>query len=224
VASARRALEKLRQQFPSETKPPDLAIGQIEQPKQEVEDARLLRRHIATYLDLMAQRSLFLGDLATTLKRVTEAASTSLSIERVSVWFCDDASSKITCADLFDQGSEQHSSGLELAAADFGPYFEALRRETTIAAHDAHRDPRTSCFSESYLGPLGISSMLDVPIWVNKRMVGVVRHEHVGPIRRWNEDEEKFAYLMSHFVALALEIQSAPATRSAPAGASLAGG
>jgi GAF domain-containing protein len=55
------------------------------------------------------------------------------------------------------------------------------------------------------LKPLGINSMLDVPIWVNRAMVGVVCHEHRGPKRTWNRDEETFAYLMSSFIALALE-------------------
>lgn len=214
VASARRALEKLRQQFPVDAKPPDLAIGRIDQPKQEVADARLLRKHIATYLDLMAQRSLFLGNVETTLRRVTEAASSSLEVARVSVWFCDEQATKLTCADLFDQATGQHTTGLELAEQSFQPYFAALRSETTIAAHDAHGDPRTRCFSESYLRPLGITSMLDVPVWVNKRMAGVVCHEHTGPQRRWNEDEEKFAYLMSHFVALSLERRSDQASES----------
>jgi GAF domain-containing protein len=205
VTRARKALEQLRAQFPSEGKPRDAAVGRVELPRQEIADARLLRRHLATYLDLMAQRSLFLGDVPTTIRRVTEAASTNLSVQRVSVWFCDDGATKIMCADLFEQRSGEHSSGVELCELDFGAYFEALRTESTIAAHDANRDPRTNCFSESYLQPLGITSMLDVPIWANKKMVGVVCHEHVGPMRQWNEDEEKFAYLMSHFVALALE-------------------
>jgi GAF domain-containing protein len=56
-----------------------------------------------------------------------------------------------------------------------------------------------------YLQPLGISSMLDVPILHEQKMVGVICHEHVGPRRTWNSDEENFAYLMSNFVALALE-------------------
>lgn len=205
VVRAKKALEQLRKQFPSNTRPPDVAIGRIEQPKLDVAEARLLRRHIATYLDLMTQRSLFLGDVGTTVCRVTEAASGSLGVQRVSVWFCNEESTQITCADLFDQQSGEHSSGMQLAEADFAPYFVALRTEETIAANDANADPRTRCFADSYLRPLGISSMLDVPIWVHKRMVGVVCHEHVGPARRWNQDEERFAYLMSHFVALALE-------------------
>jgi hypothetical protein len=33
----------------------------------------------------------------------------------------------------------------------------------------------------------------------------VVCHEHVGPARTWSHDDEDFAYLMSNFVALAIE-------------------
>ena len=85
----------------------------------------------------------------------------------------------------------------------------ALKEERTIAAHDAHTDPRTSCFSQGYLGPLGIGALLDVPIWVDGRMWGVVCHEHVGPARKWTVDEERFGYLMANFVALALERREA---------------
>ena len=129
----------------------------------------------------------------------------TLSIERVSVWTLDTARTKITCIDLFERTPARHSSGVELFRKDFEPYFAALERERTIAAHDAHRDPRTSCFSASYLKPLGIESMLDVPIWVKGAMVGVVCHEHIGPQRKWNSDEESFAYLMSTLLALSME-------------------
>jgi GAF domain-containing protein len=123
----------------------------------------------------------------------------------VSVWLLDDRRTKITCRDLFDRSTGVHSAGLELFAKDFAPYFKALATERTIAANDAHKDPRTSCFSASYLQPLGINSMLDVPIWLGKRMAGVVCHEHVGPKRTWDSDEETFAYLMANLASIALE-------------------
>lgn len=169
------------------------------------EAATVLRRHLATYVELMAQRSALLGDLDATMRRITESASSTLDVERVSLWFLDDTSTKITCRDLYIRTTNAHSAGTELFAKDFPPYFRALETERTIAAHDAHSDARTSCFSTVYLAPLGINSMLDVPIWVQGKMVGVVCHEHVGPKRTWDSDEETFAYLMSSFVALALE-------------------
>lgn len=164
-----------------------------------------LRRHHQVFLDLMSQRSLFLGDLDRTTARITEAASATLACERVSVWFYDAQRTLIRCADLYERQLRKHSSGVELAARDFPRYFRALEHERTIAAHDAHTDPRTSEFSESYLGPLGITSMLDVPIWAEGKMIGVVCHEHTGPQRTWIGDEESFAFMMAAFVALAVE-------------------
>lgn len=108
-------------------------------------------------------------------------------------------------ADLFEREASKHSSGLELAASSFPSYFAALQTERTIAAHDAHTDPRTAEFSAPYLKVLGIGAMLDVPVWVEGRMVGVVCHEHVGGAMRWTSDDENFAYSMAGFVALAEE-------------------
>ena len=168
-------------------------------------EAMLLRQQFRSVAELMSQRALFLGDVDKTVRRVDEAAASTLDIERVSVWKLDAGRSKITCLDLFERTAAKHSAGVELFRKDFEPYFVALESERTIAAGDAHKDPRTSCFSVSYLKPLGINSMLDVPIWVQGNMVGVICHEHVGPARHWNSDEESFAYLMSTIVALSME-------------------
>ncbi len=164
-----------------------------------------LRKHVQTFLDLMSQRALFLGDVAETARRVDEASADALEVARVSVWFLDPQRTKITCADLFERRGAKHSAGVELFAKDFPAYFAALHTERTIAAHDAHNDPRTAAFSAPYLAPLGISSMLDVPIWSNGAMAGVVCHEHTGPARTWTDDEETFAYLLASFVSLSLE-------------------
>ncbi len=185
--------------------PSATGVGKVSLATGASADAKVLRKHVATYLDLMSQRALFLGDVGDTIRRVNEAAASTLDVARVSVWFLDDKATKISCADLFERSGSKHSKGVELFAKDFPTYFTALGAERTIAAHDAHTDPRTACFSEPYLRPLGINSMLDVPIWYRDKMAGVVCHEHVGPARTWAGDEETFAYLMANFVALAME-------------------
>jgi hypothetical protein len=164
-----------------------------------------LRRFLGSVADLLSQRSLFVGDVSATARRVTEAAASMLMLERVSVWFLDDAKTKITCADLFERTKAQHSSGIVLFSKDFAPYFAALAHERTIAADDANQDPRTRCFSESYLKPLGIGAMLDVPVWAKGRMVGVVCCEHIGARRAWTNDEESFVYVLSGLLAVTLE-------------------
>lgn len=165
-----------------------------------------LREHNRVFLSLLVQKQSFLSDLQATLRCVTEAAASTLSVARASVWFYEAERTEIVCADLFDVAAATHSMGLRLTAANYPAYFAALEQRGTIAASHAREDLRTSEFTESYLTPLGIYAMLDVPIWVHGEMVGVVCHEHlVGP-REWETDEENFAHLMASFVALSKEV------------------
>jgi hypothetical protein len=164
-----------------------------------------LRRFLGSVAELLSQRNLFVGNVNATVRRMTEAAASMLQVERVSVWFLEDAKSKIVCADLFERTKALHSSGVVLFAKDFSPYFDALSHERTIAVEDANLDARTRCFSESYLKPLGIGAMLDVPVWAKSRMVGVVCCEHVGGKRSWTNDEESFVYILSGLIAVTLE-------------------
>jgi GAF domain-containing protein len=202
-----RALELVRAEFGArdESRHPSFIPPAPEPASARNKETGLLRQYLKAIADLMSQRSLFVGDLDAAARRVTEAAAITLKIDRVSVWFLDDARTKIVCADLFEQAGARHSSGQQILAQDFEPYFDALSYEQTVAAHDANTDPRTSCFSEGYLKPLGIGAMIDVPIWAGGAMVGVICHEHVGGRRTWTNDEETFAYVMSGLIALALE-------------------
>lgn len=164
--------------------------------------AERLRTHNRVFIELMTQRNALFSDPSAAFRRLTEAAAQTLDVARASIWFYDKAKSGITCIDLFEKDAAKHSDGVVLKASDFPAYFRGLLEERTIAADDAHSHPMTREFSESYLKPLGINSMLDVPIWVEGEMVGVVCHEHVGPMRSWTPDEENFAYLMGSIAAL----------------------
>lgn len=164
-----------------------------------------LRKQMSVFADLTAQRSVYSDSLTSTVQRITESLVEAIDVERASIWLYNDDRTAIECADLFIRKKREHSSGVVLKASDFPGYFRAVESERTIAAENAHTDPRTSEFSEIYLRPLGINAMLDVPIWANGKMVGVVCHEHTGDFRKWTTDEESFAYLMGNIVGMTLE-------------------
>src|SRR5262245_33091912 len=94
IERMQKAIATLKPQFAS-AGPRAAVAGELPKPPGGDEQVRVLRRHLTTYLDLMAQRSLFLGDVEATLRRVDEAASTALAVQRVSVWFSDPGSTKI---------------------------------------------------------------------------------------------------------------------------------
>ena len=98
----------------------------------------------------------------------------------------------------------QHSSGERLYERDVPAYFNAIGHDRVVAASDAHADPRTHEFSESYLTPYGIGAMLDVPLRQEDRPLGVMCIEHVGGPRAWKVDEQNFALSLANLVVVAL--------------------
>ena len=136
---------------------------------------------------------------------LTRAATETLEIERASLWLYDADRKSIRCIDLYQSSLSAHTAGLTLPVAAFPQYFGALAKSEVIEAHDAVSDPRTSCFSETYLKPLGIGSMLDAPIVHHGRVEGVVCFEHVGSPIKWTAEQTLFATAIASLAALVLE-------------------
>jgi len=155
--------------------------------------------------DLMHSKVLGQADVSQAFKQITETAAEVLEVERASVWRLIESGGGIECIDLYERSHKRHSSGVRILAADVPRYFKALQTERAIRAHDARADKRTSEFRKSYLEPLGITSMLDAPVFLRGKMVGVVCHEHTGRARRWQLHEELLASSFADFVAVVLE-------------------
>ncbi|MCG2721469.1 MAG: response regulator [Thermodesulfovibrionales bacterium] len=143
-------------------------------------------------------------DLEKYLKLVTIISAQILGIERVSIWFSDKKSSEFHCADLYLLSSHVHEKGRILQADRYPRYLQALEENRMLAADDAMNDPRTNELSEHYLKPMGIVSMLDVPIRIHGTIAGILCYEHTLP-RQWSYEEHQFAASVADIVSLAIE-------------------
>ncbi len=159
-----------------------------------------LRGYIQAFSDVLLSQSQN-NNFELIAQQVTAVLSESLEVNRASIWLYNEDESGVTCIDLYERDRATHSKGTVLYEADFPNYFKTIANNRTLAAENAHTHFGTAEFSEVYLKPNGINSMLDVPIFVNSKMVGVICHEHTGPQRQWNSDEESFAYLMSNILS-----------------------
>ena len=149
------------------------------------------------------------SDFGAALRVLVETTSCTLDVARTSAWRLvekDTEREAIVLLDLFTFEKKEHvTDEFMLNAASYPRYFAALRSETYIVAHDAAIDPRTSEFTESYLRPLGITAMLDVPIFIKGRLAGVLCLEHVGGPRLWDDTELAFAAAVGNMIAVTFE-------------------
>jgi two-component system, cell cycle sensor histidine kinase and response regulator CckA len=134
-------------------------------------------------------------------RQVCELSANTLAVERVGVWLFIDNRTVLRCANLFERSSGEHSSGTLLRVADFPTYFASLTIFKAVPAEVAATDAWTAELATSYLRPLGITSMLDVGLFVNEKLLGVICHEHVGPPRVWTEDSRQCAVGLADFLS-----------------------
>ena len=171
--------------------------------RRERDQRYLLQRN--ALIDLIKSEALNSDDLPNAFRQITEVAARTLGVARVSIWRYTGDRTGIRCDDLYELEAGRHSSGAELTESLYPAYFSALGDVPVIVADDARTDARTGEFSESYLIPLGITSMLDAPILLGGAVVGVLCHEHIGPVRQWTMDESAFAVAVANAVSLVLE-------------------
>src|SRR5688572_6368641 len=181
--STRILLEKTQQQAEEMRAQEEEMRQNMEELEATQEEMRRKEKHIQNMLDgekkrnevsnknrqvvmeLTKYKNIQEGKWDSALEKITSSISRQLNVSRCSIWMYKARENKLSCEKLYQQGNATFESGLEVSGRDYPGYFEAVTSEAIIIAKDAHTHVATREFSEGYLGPLKIESMLDVPFF-----------------------------------------------------------
>lgn len=169
------------------------------------ERTAVIRRNRNVLLELAA---LDKSDRQMALQSILGAAARTLELERVSYWRLSGDASAIDCEMLYilsRGGVDAAFAGARLTSDRYPRYFAAILENRPVVAAEAQTDPATAEFAPDYLIPRNIGSMLDVPVWLRGKVVGVLCHEHVGPAREWTAEDIDFASSAATMISLTLE-------------------
>jgi len=169
----------------------------------EINLANRANQHICNQKILFELAKKDYSNQETPFNHIIKIAAEQLKVERVSVWLFNQEHTEIVCKALYQEGKFNNEEQI-LKSCDYPRYFHALETNGRISANDANTDTNTSEFSDNYLTPLGITSMLDVPIYIQGEMVGIICHEQIGSKRNWAVEDEDFTNSISDLCALAL--------------------
>ncbi len=147
------------------------------------------------------------GTLKKAIQYITEAATKGLDVTRVGVW--DYEKDHIYCKNIcvVENDEFNHSEGTTLYRKDFPTYFDAVNEGKVIIASDARQDIQTIEFTEIYFKPLNIYSLLDVPIRIEGKIVGVVCCEATENIKKWTESDISFMRSIADAISLMMQAE-----------------
>lgn len=173
------------------------------------------RQYSRALLHLAISKTFQTSNLNTVFQEITEATAQTLLVQRVSVWLYNDELSCFDCIDLYNLQTQEHTFGQSLAKANYPAYFQALAKERCLAISDVTNDHRTQELHATYLSLFDVVSVLNTPIWIDGRLLGMLCYEHCAEVREWTVEEEYFVSAVADFVCLAIETREHKAAQLA---------
>ena len=180
----------------------DAKNRELEEIKEETNRKRfLLESYIRVFLNFSKNEANFNQGTMHLYEQICLVTSKTLKVNRVSIWMFDEKKDVLIRKFLCLEGSGSDEI-IRLERKDYPQYFESLTNNSFIMASNAREHRDTKEFTESYLEPLNIHSMLDCPITVNLDPVGVICCENQGDIIHWNLEDTLFLQSFADFISM----------------------
>ncbi len=181
--------------------------GKIHMTRHNEEYANKLSNALARITKSPALASGILEDAAGIIAR---EGCRALNTHRVGIWRMahDTESKELKSISSYDIETDLLTLQEDFPLVDRAHYVELLSSERLIVINDAHNTSVLPNLTDAY-GPK-ICSLLDAPIRVGGKLVGVVcieqdRSDEFPQKRDWTIEEQNFASSLADFVALAME-------------------
>jgi PAS domain S-box-containing protein len=142
--------------------------------------------------------------LSNVIDFIVEEAAVSKA-NRISFWkYFNDT---IICKNIYSSDQSDFYYKNILDKTSYPIYFETLKNKAVINASDVFNKLETSEFQESYFIKNRIKSMLDVPIFFNGQLAGVVCFESTDKKRDWDNEDINYARTIADVISLAISSQ-----------------
>ncbi|CAN5896180.1 hypothetical protein BH11BAC7_BH11BAC7_19530 [soil metagenome] len=145
------------------------------------------------------------GNLEEALHEIAVVSSRTMGVTRMNIWKIDEGFTSIRSLVNYDKNKGGFIENVSLYVNELPNYFQLLQKEIIIATTDSMNHPRTAEIREIYLKPAGILSLLDIPVRIAGKMVGIACFEDTQQMRDWNVSEQNFAISVAQIIAQTLE-------------------
>jgi PAS domain S-box-containing protein len=140
-----------------------------------------------------------------TLAKILRIVAEKVDINRISYW--EYKTDFIECKKLYLHNKNKFESGFILHKKDFPTYFEAIENEIQIVSTDVYKSIETKEFCVDYFPKNEIKSLLDTPINLNGKLIGILCLESTTKIKHWDNEDINFIRAIADVITLSIETQ-----------------
>lgn len=139
------------------------------------------------------------------LKNILRVAANNCNIDRVGYWSC--VPEGIKCESLYYLQSDRFEKNFFIQTADYPIYFSHLNSGMQIVASNVYNNTITQELCVEYLPKHKIMSLLDTPIFINGKIIGILCFEKTDSPVEWDNEDINFSRSIADLIAIAIESQ-----------------
>ena len=151
---------------------------------------------------LSSSSALTCGNYEQACKVITQTAASTLKTVRVGIWRIK--KNELVNDIIYDLRNFCHYVAEPFSLNLYPHYADLLRSERNISINDTQTDTILPGMAADY-GLSGIRALLDCPIRIGGKLVGVVCIEHADTPRYWTLEEQAFGASVADFAVIAME-------------------
>ncbi|WP_229335616.1 PAS domain S-box protein [Flavobacterium sp. ALJ2] len=145
------------------------------------------------------------NDIDSVVELIIKEAAIASKTNRVSYWkYTEDT---ITCSNFFSIDNHKLNKRTVLKKESYPIYFDSIKNKTIINAPDVFNQLEMSEFTKKAFLKNNIKSMLDIPIFTNGQLTGILCFEATQNKRIWDNEDISFGRTISDIISLAISSQ-----------------
>ena len=139
------------------------------------------------------------------LKNILKVASTNCSLDRVSYWVA--IPDGLRCESIYYLKSDRYEKNFFVDKAAHPIYFANLETGMQIVASNVYDNNITQELCYDYFPKYDIKSLLDTPIVINGKIIGILCFEKIEKQVDWDSEDINFSRSVADLIAIAIESQ-----------------
>lgn len=139
------------------------------------------------------------------LKNILKAAGKNCSIDRISYWSYNNEG--LHCESIYYFQNDRFEKNFFIEKDKYPIYYNSLENGLQIVATNVYNNTLTQELCFDYFPKNNIKSILDTPIFINGKIIGILCFEKVEKIVEWDNEDINFARSLADLIAIAIESQ-----------------
>ena len=137
------------------------------------------------------------------LKNILKVSSVNCSIDRISYWSY--IPQGLQCENIYYLQSDRFEKNFIIEKEKFPIYFESMETGLQIVASNVYNTASTQELCYEYFPKNDIKSLLDTPIFINGKIIGILCFEKIEKPTEWDSEDINFSRSIADLIAIAIE-------------------